>query len=82
MTSLEYLAHRRRIIFLDEWRYYAVIAALWFSGNQVLFAIVSLYGAFCLIVSYRAYWNLEAQLLYAKESAPTNGSTDEVCGDD
>ncbi len=70
---LNYLAHRRRIIAVDEWGFYIALAGLYFSQELVLFALVLFYGGICLWISYQAYWRLEEKIL---EKIPTNGEAD------
>ena len=63
MTPLDYLAHRRIVILIDEWGYYGAIAGLYFLNEHVLFSLVLVYGAVCMMVSYRAYWRLERNII-------------------
>jgi len=63
MTLLDYLAHRRRIILLDEWGYYTALAGLYWTNEMFLFTLVLFYGALCMWISYQSFWALEKAVL-------------------
>jgi hypothetical protein len=64
MSKLQYLVHRRYIIAIDEWGWYAALALLLFASFYHLiclvpFFIVLVYGGLCVLKSYKSFWELE-----------------------
>jgi len=68
MTKLEYLAHRRRMVALDEWGYYFALTFLLFMGLSqnwiwfIPFWLALPYGGFCVYIGYKGYWDLEKEI--------------------
>jgi len=79
MNKLDYLAHRRRMVALDEWGWYAVLGATLFGGIEhhwawlILFFIILIYGAVCVILGYKGYWELEKKWLSEFRNSSNRG---------
>lgn len=63
-ARLAYLAHRRRIVALDEWLGYALLLALWHFGFPFwsLFVVGGLV-VLALVIGYTSLWRLERRWL-------------------
>jgi len=68
MDELEYLAHKRRMIALDEWGWYGAmagsLAAGYFINNgfYAFFPVILVWGGAATITAYSAFWEKEREV--------------------
>lgn len=56
-----YLIEQRKLLFKDEWLFYALLALLFFTNHWYMMVPVSILGATFVLYSYKRQWEMERQ---------------------
>ncbi|MBI2671988.1 hypothetical protein HYX16_03580 [Candidatus Woesearchaeota archaeon] len=78
MDFLDYLAHKRRMIAIDEWGWYAAMAGLYFTEEYALLGGVFVFGAIANSIAYKSYWELERKILKDKFNIEIKGTLEKL----